>query len=88
MATLYRSSPYWEPTASMVWCSRRYSGSSLASPASETRATPVVSSIALRQSRCRKRNTPTMSSGRQARSRSRGPIAISYMRRVSAPYAS
>ncbi len=55
---------------------------------STTVTSPVVSSTMLRHSRCSSRYWPTTARVSHGRETSRGPMAISYRRRVSAPYSS
>ncbi len=85
MAVLNRMPSRSWRTPSIALCSAR----SVSSPgsASATVTWPVASSTTLRHSRCNSRNCPTTARVSHGRDTSRGPIAISYRRRVSAPYS-
>ena len=85
MAVLKRSPARSPPAPSIALCRARSVASS--GSASVTVTSPVVSSTMLRHRRCSSRYWPTTARVSQGRETSSGPIAISYRRRVSAPYS-
>ncbi len=85
MAVLNRNCSRSCRTPSIALCMARSVASSGAS--STTASSPLVSSSTLRHSRCSSRYWPTTARVSHGLDTSSGPIAISYSRSVSAPYA-